>query len=149
MADPGRILAIDYGTRRVGLAMTDPLRIIAQGAGTLENQGDIPARVAALVLQQGVTAIVVGIPEGPDGKTGAMAEEILKFVEVLRGAVSVPVATWDESYTSVDAKSAFLAGGMKKKQRREKARVDEMAARLLLQNYLENREVRGTTHDRS
>lgn len=149
MADPGRILAIDYGTRRVGLAMTDPLRIIAQGAGTLENQGDIPARVAALVAERGVTAIVVGMPYAPDGKSGAMGEEILKFVEVLRGELSVPVVTWDESYTSVDARSAFIAGGMKKKQRREKARVDEMAARLLLQDYLEKGELRGAVHDRS
>lgn len=146
MEDPGRILAVDYGTRRVGLALTDPLRIIAQGAGTLENTGDVPARIALLVAEKAVSAIVVGMPYAPDGKPGAMGEEILRFVAALRQAVAVPVETWDESYTSVEARGAFLAGGMKKKRRREKARVDEMAARLLLQDYLENRALRGALH---
>jgi putative Holliday junction resolvase len=138
MDQPGRILGIDYGGKRVGLALTDPLRILAQGAGTLENDGRLLERIAGMVQDRGVTLIVVGMPYAPDGGRGEKGEEVQSFIGRLRGAVGVPIETWDESFTSVDAKTVFVAGGMKRKQRREKPRVDEMAARLLLQGYLEN-----------
>jgi putative Holliday junction resolvase len=78
------------------------------------------------------------MPYAPDGGRGKKGEEVDRFVAELRGAVSVPVETWDESFTSVNAQRAFIAGGMKRKQRQQKGRVDEMAARLLLEDYLES-----------
>ena len=136
--EPGRVLGVDYGSRRVGMALSDPLRVLASGAGTIENTPGLVAAIASIALEERVVLIVVGMPYAPDGGRGGKAEEVGRFVDALRGAVSVPVETWDESFTSVNARQAFIDGGMKKKERRQKGRVDEMAARLLLQEYLEN-----------
>ena len=136
--DTGRVMAIDYGTRRVGVAVSDPSRILASGRGTLDNTPTLLDGLRAIAGAEDVVLIVVGMPYAPDGGKGKKGEEVEEFIGRLRGAVNVPVETWDESYTSVEAHRAFLDGGMKKKQRREKGRVDEMAARLLLQEYLEN-----------
>ncbi len=140
-AEPGRVMGIDYGSRRVGIALSDPLRIITRGLGTLDNSPGLPDMIASRVREEQVVQIVVGMPFAPDGGLGAKGEEVRRFIEALRERVPVPVAIWDESFTSVDARQAFIDGGMKKRKRREKGRVDEMAARLLLQEYLE-----GTNH---
>ena len=141
-AGPGRLLGIDYGTKRVGLALSDPLRIVTRGGGTLENTPGLADAIAERVLEEQVVLVVVGMPFAPDGGPGAKGEEVGRFIELLRSRIAVPVEVWDESYTSVDARQAFIEGGMKKRKRREKGRVDEMAARLLLQGYMES------THNR-
>lgn len=141
-APKGRILAIDYGSRRVGLAMSDPLRVLASGAGTIENDGSVAAEVMRRVREEGVVLVLVGMPYAPDGGVGAKGTEIIKFVEELRGVLEVPVETWDESFSSSRAHQVFREGGMKQKQRREKGRIDEMAARLFLQEYLESHDHR-------
>jgi putative Holliday junction resolvase len=138
MAAEGRILAIDYGTKRVGVAVSDPLRVIAQGLGTLQNDGSLFRELAGIIREGSVSLVVVGMPYGPDGGLGGKAEEVTEFIRKLRDAVPVPIDTWDESYTTIDAQRAFVSGGMRQKKRREKSRVDEMAARLLLQEYLES-----------
>jgi len=138
MAAAGRVLGIDYGSRRIGLALTDPMGIIASGAGTVENDSTVVERLAVLVRSNEVRLIVIGMPYAPDGGKGQKAKEVDAFIARLQGAVDIPVETWDESFTSVTAQETMRRGGMKKKQREEKGRVDEMAARLLLQEYLEN-----------
>jgi putative holliday junction resolvase len=138
----GRFLGIDYGTKRVGVALSDPLGIIAGGAGTFANDGGLLQRLANLVQEQEVVRVVVGMPYAPDGGKGAKAAEIESFIEKLRGVVSVQIDTWDESFTSVDAHRAFIETGMKRKKRRQKPRVDEMAARLMLQEYLNHHDTR-------
>ncbi len=140
--DAQRILGIDYGTRRVGLAVSDPLKIIAQGIGTVANDAGLLPFLAGVVREKTVVLIVVGMPYAADGGKGNKAREIEGFIEKLRRSVDVPVETWDESFTSVHAKRTFIEGGMKMKKRREKARVDEMAARLMLQDYLESHDHR-------
>ena len=135
---PGRILGIDYGSRRVGVALSDPLRVIASGAGTLDNSPGLIATLVSLMQAEHVTLVVVGMPYAPDGGEGGKAEEVGRFVSALRSATTIPVETWDESFSSVNARQAFIDGGMKKSKRREKGRIDEMAARLLLQEFLEN-----------
>jgi putative holliday junction resolvase len=135
---PGRVMAIDYGTKRVGVAVSDPARILASGRGTLSNTPALLDELRSLAAAEEVVLIVVGMPYAPDGGKGKKGSEVEEFIGRLRGAVDVPVESWDESFTSVEAHRAFLDGGMKKKQRREKGRVDEMAARLLLQEYMEN-----------
>jgi putative Holliday junction resolvase len=135
--EPGRVLALDYGTRRVGVAMSDPLRILASGVGTWVNDAGLLAAIAKLVHDEMVVLIVVGMPYAPDGGKGAKAREVEAFMQRLGGVVQVPLTTWDESYTSVDAHKAFRDGGMKKKQRRDRAAVDTMAARILLQQFLD------------
>jgi putative Holliday junction resolvase len=132
-------MGIDYGSRRVGVAVSDPMRIIAQGAGTLVNNEGLLGRLQATVRECGVTLVVVGMPYSEDGGKGAKAQEVDRFIERLREYVAVNVETWDESLSSEEARQVLVQTGMKKKQRRQKERVDEMAARLLLQGYLDHR----------
>jgi putative Holliday junction resolvase len=136
----GRVLGIDFGTKRIGVAVSDPLRIIAQGVGTLENNAEVVDGICRIVREREVGLVVVGMPYAPDGGLGAKGKEVQEFVNRLQGSVRVPVETWDESYSSREAQRAFIAGGMKRKRRQEKGRVDEMAARLLLQEYLDSYE---------
>ena len=135
--DRGRLLAVDYGSTRVGLAMSDPLRIIAQGMGTLTNDGNLFKRLAHLVAENKIRRIIIGMPFAPDGGKGSKAREVDAFITALSLIVSIRVEPWDESFTSVNAKRVFIEGWMKRKQRQQKERVDEMAARLILQDYLD------------
>jgi putative Holliday junction resolvase len=135
----GRALGIDYGSRRVGLALSDPLRIIASGAGVLQNTPSLIKTLARFVEENQVVVIVVGMPYAPDGGTGEKGEEVELFIQRLHDAVTIPVTTWDESFTTVEAGATLRKGGMKKKQRRQKGVLDEMAARLLLQEYLDTK----------
>jgi putative Holliday junction resolvase len=137
MRDQGRVLGIDYGSVRIGLAVTDPLRVLASGAGTVENDGTAERKIADLIAAQDIRLIVVGMPYAPDGGKGEKAKEIDLFIERLRGLVQIPIETWDESFTSVTAHRVLRDAGARKKQRRERHRIDEMAARLLLQEYLD------------
>jgi putative holliday junction resolvase len=135
---PGRILAIDYGTKRVGVAASDPMRVIAQGITTLKNDETLFDNLSALVRDFDIAQFVVGMPYSADGGKGAKALEVDQFIEKLGKVVHVRIDTWDESYSSVNAHRVFVETGMKKKKRQEKRRVDEMAARLMLQEYLDH-----------
>jgi putative Holliday junction resolvase len=117
--------------------MSDPLRVLAGGVGTWENDAALPGRISRLVTDEDIGLIVVGMPYAPDGGKGAKAKEVEVFIGRLKTVVQVPLTTWDESYTSVDAHRVFREGGMKKKQRRVRASVDTMAARILLQQFLD------------
>ncbi len=138
----GRIMGIDFGSKRVGVAVSDPLGIIAGGAGTLANDGSLLERLATIVREQDVVRVVVGMPYAPDGGTGAKGAEVEAFIGELRKRVTVAIDTWDESFSSVDAHRTFVETGMKRKKRRQKPRVDEMAARLMLQEYLNYHDTR-------
>jgi putative holliday junction resolvase len=133
----GRLLALDYGSVRVGLALSDPLRILARPAGVLPRSPALISTIQGLIEQESVCLVVVGVPYAPDGGLGAKGTEVMHFVEDLRKAVTVPVDTWDESGTSVDARALMIRSGKKKKQREHKGSVDERAAALLLQQYIE------------
>ncbi len=135
---PGRILSIDYGEKRVGVAMSDPTRLIAQGVATLGNDATLFEKLLEIILREEVVLIVVGMPYSGDGGKGKKALEVEEFITRLKERTSVDMDTWDESYSSVNAHRAFIDIGMKKKKRQQKHRVDEMAARLMLQEYLDN-----------
>ena len=134
----GRILAIDYGTKRVGIAASDPMRIIAQGVTTLDHDKNLFQNLRAILKEQETTLIVVGMPYGADGGKGGKAMEVEKFIIDLAACTDVKIETWDESYSSVNAHRVFVETGMKRRKRQEKKRVDEMAARLMLQEYLDH-----------
>lgn len=134
---PGRVLGIDYGTRRVGVAVSDPLRVIAGAVGTLPNDTHLIERLAAIVREQEAVLVVVGLPYAPDGGKGTMAAAVEEFIRTLTPIVGVPVETWDESRSSIQAQDVLKASGMKKRRRRDKGLVDTMAARILLQEFLE------------
>jgi putative Holliday junction resolvase len=133
----GRILGIDYGSRRVGIALSDPLQMLARGLCTLANDAGLVPRIGEMADQEAVVRVVVGMPYAPDGGKGEKALEVERFVAALREVLRVPVDTWDESYSSDNARALFRETGMGRKKRREKGRVDRMAATLVLQEYLD------------
>lgn len=131
----GRIMAIDYGRKRTGIAVTDSLQIAAHGLSTLPTDR-LMDFLKGYLKEEKVEKIVVGLPHHPDGKPSSNADEIVRFSKNLEKSLGVDVVLFDESYTSKDAKTLILASGAKKKKRRDKGLVDKIAAVLILQQYL-------------
>jgi putative Holliday junction resolvase len=133
-----RILGIDFGTVRVGVAVSDPLRIIAQSVGTFTNNAGIFDTVAAIARQYDVGLVVIGMPYTLRGEKGMKAEEVDKFSSRLKEKLSVDVVPWDERFTSRIARQTLVQMGTTKKQRRtDKGKVDAMASALILQSFLD------------
>ena len=130
-----RILAIDFGTKRIGLAVTDPDQIIATPLDTVENP-KIHNFLQDYFSQEKVELIVVGFPERSDGSQSEIHEKILTFVQKLQEKFNKKVILFDERYTSKLAFQAMIDGGLKKKKRRDKAMIDRISATILLQDYL-------------
>jgi putative Holliday junction resolvase len=140
-----RRLGLDVGDVRIGVALSDETGTLASGLPTYERVGpkkDLRA-IADLVRERNVGEVVVGLPLRLDGTTGPQAEKVLAFVEGLRRYVSVPVATWDERLTTVEAENVLREAGAKRKER--KAAVDRVAAVLILQGYLDAHPLAKTT----
>ncbi len=133
----GRILAVDFGRRRVGLAVSDELGLTAQGMPTVQVTGARQALTAVtdVALRWGVVEIVVGLPLNMDGSIGPMARATQTFAEALRAETGVKVTCWDERLTSVSARRSLIEMG--RRRRREKGEVDRIAATLLLETYLQ------------
>jgi putative Holliday junction resolvase len=134
-----RLLALDLGDARIGVALSDETGTLASGLATLRSVG--PRRdaqaVAALVREHGVGEVVVGLPLRLDGSLGPRGEQALAFVERLRRVVRIPVVTRDERLTSVAADERLAEAGVRRRDR--KARIDQAAAALLLQEHLDAR----------
>jgi putative Holliday junction resolvase len=130
-----RALGVDYGTKRVGLALCDTLRITASPHSTVARSG-VVEEVMNLVKELDVGTIVVGLPTGLSGDEGMSASEARKLADELGSATGVDVVLVDERYTSRIAESSLLQTGMKRRERREK--LDQVAAALILQDYLDN-----------
>ena len=130
-----RSLGIDYGTKRVGLALSDPLGLTARPLAVVPRS-KIVEEVVTLVKEQEVGTIVVGLPTGLGGDEGISASEARKLADELATATGVDVVLRDERYTSRMAESALLESGMKRRQRREN--VDKVAAAIILQDYLDD-----------
>lgn len=135
----GRVLGIDYGSKRIGVAVSDPLNIIAQSIGVVPNNDEIFEKLMQFVAEYEVFLIIVGMPYSLGGEKGAKAKEVENFVEKLKQKVNVEVTTIDERFTSVVAQRSMLMMGTSKKQRRQKGKVDEMASALILQSYLDRK----------
>ena len=135
----GRILAIDYGLKRTGLAVTDPLRIIATALETVETRNLI-AYLQGYFQKEPVDQLVVGLPKQLNNTDTDMTVPVRQLVAALEKKFpNHPVNLVDERYTSSIARQAMLSGGMKKKDRRIKGNVDKISATLILQTYLETR----------
>lgn len=131
-----RVMGIDYGTKRTGVAVTDPLQIIASGLETVATR-EIFAFLENYLREEEVETVVVGEPLHPDGQPTQIAHLIKGFVRKLRKQYpDLEVVLFDESYTSVQAKEIILASGTKKKARREKSLVDKLSAALILEAYM-------------
>lgn len=139
---PGRILALDVGARTIGLAVSDPLGITAQGLDTLRrtNKRTDLAHLESLIGEYTVAEIVVGYPLKMSGHPGAQAEKVSTFAEQLRRRFGLPVHLWDERLTSAQANRVLRQSEISIRRRGQA--VDRMAAVLILQNFLESRAAR-------
>ena len=135
-----RILSIDYGKKRTGLAVTDPLQIIAGGLGTVETSV-LYEYIEAYIQREQVERIVIGKPMQPNGQPSENMVRVENFYNRWRKAhPEIPIEYYDERFTSVLAHRAMMDGGVKKKTRREnKGLVDEISATIILQDYLQSR----------
>ena len=137
-----RILALDHGTKRVGVAVSDEMYIIAQ---PLEYIPPDPfaaflARLQQIISEKEIGQILVGMPRNMDGSYGPAAFKVQTFVAALKDALTVPIKTWDERLTSAQANRFLLEGNVRRDKRKEK--VDKMAAAILLQSYLDSLRLR-------
>ena len=134
-----RILAIDYGRKRTGLAVTDPLQIIAGGLATVSTSG-LFDWLQQYLQQEQVERIVIGEPRQPNGQPSENLQRVQQFVNRWRKAhPEIPIDYYDERFTSVLAHQAMLDGGLRKKARQDKALVDEISATIILEDYLRSK----------
>lgn len=135
----GRIIAIDYGRKRTGLAVTDTLQMIANGLATVPS-GELAKFLADYVSREPVERFVVGLPKQMNNEPSENMKYVEAFVAHLKRVIpDIPVEYYDERFTSVLAHKAMLDGGLKKKKRQDKGLVDEISAVIILQSYLENK----------
>lgn len=135
----GRIMGIDYGRKRTGIAVTDPLQIVAGNLATVPTH-TLMQYLKDYMAHEQVERIVVGQPTQLNGEPSESMRYITPFVERLRKEFpDMPVVMYDERFTSSIAHQAMIDGGMKKSDRRDKARVDAIAATIILNDYLQSR----------
>lgn len=134
-----RILAIDYGKKRTGLAVTDPMQIIASGLTTVATT-ELMDFILKYVAQEKVERIIVGHPKQMNNEDSENMKRIIPFINLLKKKLpAIPIELVDERFTSVLAHQATLDGGLKKKARQNKALVDEISATIILQSYMETK----------
>ena len=143
MTRAGRVLALDHGTRRIGVAMSDELGILASPLCILQPRAvDRVMAVAGLVHEHSIVEILVGFPRTLRGEVGPQARRVERFVQELRDAVDAPVRLWDEGYSTAEAKARMAVGrkpsaGRHQRGRQEPMHVDAVAAAVLLQEFLD------------
>ena len=134
-----RILSIDYGKKRTGIAVTDPLQIIAGGLATVSTS-ELYDFLVGYIGREPVERIVIGEPRQSDGSPSENFARVEQFVNRWRKSQpTIPIEFYDERFTSVLAHRAMIDGGLRKKDRQNKALVDEISATILLQDFLESR----------
>ena len=134
-----RILAIDYGRKRTGIAVTDPMQIIASGLTTVATH-ELVDFIQKYVSQEKVERIIVGHPKQMNYEDSENMKNIIPFMNRIKKLLpDIPIELVDERFTSVLAHQAMLTGGLKKKDRQNKALVDEISATIILQSYLESK----------
>ncbi|HEX8078296.1 MAG TPA: Holliday junction resolvase RuvX [Chthoniobacterales bacterium] len=131
-----RILGIDLGEARIGVAVSDELGMLAHPVETIRTSADPVKRIAELVREKKAERVVIGLPRHMNGSVGAKATEALAFAAKLRGVLSCEVITWDERLTTTAANRALRESG--RKIRNSRAFVDQVAAQMILQGYLDS-----------
>jgi putative Holliday junction resolvase len=133
-----RTLGIDHGTVRIGLALSDELGMIAHPLEFVpaEPLNGALKRIADLVAEKQIGLLLVGMPRNMDGSYGPATEKVKEFIEFLKGAVTIPIKTWDERLTSAQANRYLIQADVRRDKRKQK--VDKMAAAILLQSYLDS-----------
>ena len=133
-----RVLAIDYGSKRIGLALSDPLLIFSYSYKTIFNDDKLWYNLDQVIKEKQVTKIILGMPYQENGKLSSNAPMILKFKEALSKRYSLDIIEWDESQTSERAKEIIIRTVAGKKKRRDKGLIDRSSASVMLQEYLDS-----------
>ena len=134
-----RILAIDFGLKRVGLALSDPLFTFAYPYKTIQNDSNLWKNLSEIISSQGVTKILLGLPKKENGQPASISGEVLKFQKQLEDEFKIEVLLRDERYTSSLAKEMILNSVTKKSKRKDKGLIDQGAAAIILQDYLDEK----------
>jgi putative Holliday junction resolvase len=131
------ILGLDFGRARIGAAISDQLQLLAHPLETIPTDKNTLSRIAEIVIQKKIDHVVTGVPRQMNGQIGAAATEVFEFIEKLRAILPCPVVTWDERLTTAAAHRALRDAG--KKTRQTRSYVDQVAAQMILQSYLDRR----------
>ncbi len=133
-----RILALDHGTKRIGFAISDEMKMIATPLEFMPAEPFAPflERLKAIIREKEVELILVGMPRNMDGSYGPAALKVQEFVAVLKDSIAIPIKTWDERLTSAQANRFLIAANVRRDKRKEK--VDKTAAAILLQSFLDS-----------
>src|SRR6185295_14221220 len=133
-----RILALDHGTKRIGVAVSDEMKMIATPLEFIPAEPFAPflERLKQLIREKEVEMILIGMPRNMDGSYGPAALQVQEFIAVLKDAIAVPIKAWDERLTSAQANRFLIAANVRRDKRKEK--VDKTAAAILLQSYLDS-----------
>lgn len=133
-----RILALDHGTKRIGVAVSDELKMIATPLEFIpaEPFASVLDRLKQLIVEKEIDLILIGMPRNMDGSYGPAALQVQEFIAVLKDAITVPIRAWDERLTSAQANRFLIAANVRRDKRKEK--VDKTAAAILLQSYLDS-----------
>src|SRR3954471_2994927 len=133
-----RILGLDHGTKRIGIAVSDELKMIAQPLEFIEDEpfAKFLERLKQIIREKEVELIIVGLPRNMDGSYGPAALKVQEFVAVLKDTITVPIKTWDERLTSAQANRMLIQAEVRRDKRKQ--RVDAAAAAILLQSYLDS-----------
>ncbi|MBN2057637.1 MAG: Holliday junction resolvase RuvX [Candidatus Saganbacteria bacterium] len=136
-----RILGIDFGEKRIGLAISDPLGITAQPLAVVAKSADFAADIKAILTLterfEKLDEIIVGLPRTMKGEIGQQARKVMEFVEALKRSQPAPVRTWDERLTTVEAERTLIFAGLSRQKRKQV--IDRSAASYILQSYLDSR----------
>jgi len=135
----GRILAVDFGLKRVGLAVSDPMQIIARGLDTVmyKSRKELTHRLVEIIHKNEIIRVVMGLPRHMDGSEGDMAKTVRELMGQLTTRVSIPIETWDERLSSVQAQRALREMGVSSRKTK-RGEVDQLAAVFILQSYLDS-----------
>lgn len=131
-----RLLCIDYGEKRIGIALSDPLQILSRPYTVLENNDQVLQKIQDIIQTEKAGKVILGLPLNLAGNDTVKTKEVRNFAEKLRSAISVPVVFWDERYSTDEAHKSLKKMGLNTKQERQV--VDKIAASIILKDYLEN-----------
>lgn len=135
-----RALGLDIGARRIGVALSDELGLLAGPLTTVNARGPVAAELARIAAEREVELVVIGLPRGLSGEEGPQARTVRDFADRLRPFINVPIVFWDERYTTVEAERILIERRVSREARR--ARIDAAAAAIMLQDFLETHRTR-------
>jgi putative holliday junction resolvase len=138
----GRMLGLDIGERRIGVAVSDEMGTIASPVGMILRESDVVRELRAMIERYGAERLVIGLPVGLSGREGPQAATVREFVDVLAEGIDLPIAFWDERLSTAVAERSLIEGGTRRNKR--KGKVDSVAAAVILQGYLDHQRWRQT-----